>query len=113
VDIGPVPVTDCEHRLESPGYRPPARLRHLVEIRDGECTFPTCRRPARRCDFEHAVPWDQGGRTCACNAGPRCRHHHQAKQAAGWRLDQRRPGEHTWITPSGRSYSSGPATYPV
>jgi Domain of unknown function (DUF222) len=113
VDIGPVPVTDCDHRLESPGYRPPARLRHLVEIRDGECTFPTCRRPARRCDFEHAVPWDQGGRTCACNAGPRCRHHHQAKQAAGWRLDQRRPGEHTWTTPSGRSYSSGPATYPV
>ena len=113
VDIGPVPVADCDHRLESPGYRPPARLRHLVEVRDGECTYPTCRRAASRCDFEHAVPWDQGGRTCACNAGPRCRHHHQAKQAAGWRLEQRQPGQHTWITPSGRSYTSGPATYPV
>jgi hypothetical protein len=113
VDIGPVPVDDCDHRYESAGYRPRARLRHLVEIRDGECTFPTCRRPARRCDFEHAQPWDQGGRTCACNAGPRCRHHHQAKQAEGWRLEQRRPGEHTWTTPSGRTYTSGPATYPA
>jgi hypothetical protein len=113
VDIGPVPVDHCDHRYESPGYRPRARLRHLVEVRDGECTFPPCRRPARRCDFEHAQPWDQGGRTCACNAGPRCRHHHQAKQAEGWRLDQHRPGDHTWTTPSGRTYTSGPATYPV
>ena len=113
VDIGPVPVDQCDHRYESPGYRPRAKLRHLVEVRDGECTFPTCRRAARRCDFEHAQPWDQGGRTCACNAGPRCRHHHQAKQAEGWRLDQHQPGEHTWTTPSGRTYTSGPATYPV
>jgi hypothetical protein len=113
VDIGPVPVVDCDHRDESPGYRPRARLRHLVEIRDGECTYPTCRRPARRCDFEHAVPFEQGGRTCACNTGPCCRHHHQAKQAAGWRLDQDQPGNHTWTTPAGRSYTTGPATYPV
>jgi hypothetical protein len=113
VDIGPVPVLHCDHWDESPGYRPRARLRHLVEIRDGECTYPTCRRAARRCDFEHAVPWDQGGRTCACNTGPCCRHHHQAKQAAGWQLGQHRPGDHTWTTPSGRSYTTGPATYPV
>ena len=113
VDIGPVPVASCDHRDASPGYRPGARLRHLVEIRDGECTAPACRRPAQRCDFEHAVPWDQGGRTCACNTGPVCRHHHQAKQSPGWRLDQPEPGRHTWTTPSGRSYTSEPATYPV
>ena len=113
VDIGPVPVASCDHRNASPGYRPKARLRHLVEIRDGECTGPMCRRAARRCDFEHAIPWDQGGRTCACNTGPVCRHHHQAKQSPGWRLDQYEPGSHTWTTPSGRSYTSTPATYPV
>ena len=113
VDIGPVPVGSCDHRDASPGYRPGARLRHLVEIRDGECTAPMCRRAARRCDFEHAIPWDQGGRTCACNTGPVCRHHHQAKQSPGWRLDQHEPGHHIWTTPSGRSYTSGPATYPV
>ncbi|HYY18596.1 MAG TPA: HNH endonuclease signature motif containing protein, partial [Streptosporangiaceae bacterium] len=113
VDIGPVPVASCDHRDASPGYRPGTRLRHLVEIRDGECTAPACRHPAQRCDFEHAVPWDQGGRTCACNTGPVCRHHHQAKQSPGWRLDQPEPGRHTWTTPSGRSYTSEPATYPV
>jgi Domain of unknown function (DUF222) len=113
IDIGPLAVTDCDHRDESAGYQPSDRLRHLVEIRDGECTYPPCRRPARGCDFEHAVPYDQGGRTCACNAGARCRHHHHAKQARGWRLDQDLPGYHRWTTPSGRTYTTGPATYPI
>jgi hypothetical protein len=113
VDIEPVPVTDCDHRHETGAYEPGDRLRHLVEIRDGECTWPPCRRNARRTDFEHAIPWDQGGRTCACNAGARCRHHHHAKQAPGWRLDQNQPGYHTWTTPSGRQYTTGPITYPV
>jgi hypothetical protein len=113
VDVRPVPVASCDHRDESPGYRPRARLRHLVEVRDGECTAPACRRAAQRCDFDHAIPWEQGGRTCACNTGPVCRHHHQAKQSPGWRLDQPQPGDHTWTTPSGRSYVSTPATYPV
>jgi hypothetical protein len=113
VDIEPVPVTDCDHRHETGAYEPSDRLRHLVEIRDGECTWPPCRRNARRTDFEHAIPWEQGGRTCACNAGARCRHHHHQKQAAGWRLDQHTPGYHTWTTPSGRQYTTGPITYPV
>ncbi len=56
VDIEPLAVTDCDHRDESAGYQPSDRLRHLVEIRDGECTWPPCRRHARSCDFEHAVP---------------------------------------------------------
>jgi hypothetical protein len=113
IDIGALAVTDCDHRDESVGYQPSDRLRHLVEIRDGECTYPPCRRQARTCDFEHAVPYDQGGRTCACNAGARCRHHHHAKQAPGWRLDQDLPGYHSWTTPSGRTYTTGPATYPI
>ncbi len=113
MDIEPVAVTDCDHRHETGAYEPGDRLRHLVEIRDGECTWPPCRRAARRSDFEHAIPWQQGGRTCACNAGACCRHHHHAKQAPGWRLDQHLPGYHTWTTPSGRQYTTGPTTYPV
>jgi hypothetical protein len=113
LDISPLAVTDCDHRDESAGYQPSDRLRHLVETRDGECTWPPCLRHARACDFEHAVPWDQGGRTCACNAGARCRHHHHAKQAPGWRLDQHQPGYHTWTTPAGRTYTTGPTTYPI
>jgi hypothetical protein len=112
-DIGPLPVTSCDHRHQSAGYQPSDTLRHLVDIRDGECTWPPCRRAAGRCDFEHAIPWDQGGRTCACNAGPCCRRHHHAKQAHGWRLEQRQPGYHTWTTPAGRTYTTGPIQYAV
>jgi hypothetical protein len=115
LDVTPAPlaVTDCDHRDQCEGYQPSDRLRHLVQIRDGECTWPPCRRAARRCDFEHAIPYDQGGVTCACNAGARCRHHHHAKQAAGWQLAQHLPGYHTWTTPSGRQYMTGPAQYPI
>ncbi len=113
VDLEPLAVTDCDHRHESAGYQPSDTLRHLVQIRDAECTWPPCRRAARRCDFEHAIPWDQGGRTCSCNGGPRCRHHHHAKQAHGWKLEQNQPGYHTWTTPARRSYTTGPAEYPI
>lgn len=113
VEPAPLAVTDCDHRDRCEGYQPSDRLRHLVQIRDGECTWPPCRRAARRCDFEHAIPFDQGGVTCACNAGARCRHHHHAKQAVGWQLAQHLPGYHTWTTPSGRQYTTGPTQYPI
>lgn len=113
VGIEPLAVLDCDHRHESAGYQPSDKLRHLVEIRDGECTWAPCRRAARRCGFEHAVPWDQGGRTCTCNCGPRCRHHHHAKQAHGWSVEQNLPGYHTWTTPAGRIYTTGPTQYSV
>jgi hypothetical protein len=111
--LGPVPVTDCDHRHESHAYQPGDTLRHLVEIRDGECTFPACSRHARGCDFEHATPYDQGGKTCACNGGARSRRCHKVKQSRGWAVTQPRPGWHRWTTPSGRSYTQGPMRYPV
>jgi hypothetical protein len=113
VGIEPLAILDCDHRHESAGYQPSDTLRHLVQVRDGECTWPPCRRAAGRCDFEHAIPWDKGGRTCACNAGPRCRHHHHAKQAHGWNVEQQLPGYHIWTTPAGRTYTTGPMQYPV
>jgi hypothetical protein len=113
VKLGPIPVTDCDHRHESRSYQPSDTLRHLVEIRDGTCTFPSCSRHARNCDFEHATPYDQGGRTCACNAGARSRRCHKVKQSPGWTLTQPRPGWHQWKTPSGRTYTQGPMKYPA
>ncbi len=47
--------------------------------------------PQSRCDFEHAVPYDKGGRTCACNGGCRCRRDHTVKQSPGWTVTQPRP----------------------
>lgn len=113
VKLEPVPTFDCDHRRESHAYQPNSMLRHLVQVRDGTCTFPTCSRHARESDFEHAIPYDKGGRSCACNAGARSRQCHRVKQSPGWTVTQPRPGWHQWRTPGGRSYIQGPHRYPV
>jgi hypothetical protein len=113
VRLRPVPVFDCDHRYESRGYRPGDRLRHLVQVRDGTCTFPPCNRHALESDFEHAVPYDKGGRTCACNAGARSRSCHRVKQSKGWKVTQPSPGWHRWQTPAGRVYLQEPWRYPA
>jgi hypothetical protein len=113
VRLEPVPTFGCDHRNESHAYQPSDKLRHLVQVRDYTCTFPPCSRHARDSDFEHAVPYDQGGRTCACNAGARSRKCHRVKQAPGWKVAQPRPGWHQWTTPRGRTYTQGPKRYPV
>jgi hypothetical protein len=111
VKLEPIPVTSCDHRHESAGYQPNDTLRHLVQIRDGVCTFPTCTRHARESDFEHAIPYHQGGRTCACNGSARSRRCHHVKQSEGWTVTQPEPGWHHWTTPSGRTYTQGPMKY--
>jgi hypothetical protein len=113
VALEQMPTFACSHRHESRAYQPNDRLRHLVQVRDYACTFPTCNRHAKDSDFEHAVPYDQGGRTCACNAGARSRACHQIKQTRGWKVTQPRPGWHQWQTPSGRIYVQAPKRYPT
>jgi hypothetical protein len=106
-----VPTHACDHRHQVDSYQPSERLRRLVQVRDRECTFPTCSRPAKDSDFEHAVPYDQGGRTDACNAGARSRRCHQVKQMPGWQVTQPKPGWHQWTTPTGRTYVQEPWRY--
>jgi hypothetical protein len=113
VRLEQVPTFACDHARESHAYQPNDTLRHLVQVRDGDCTFPPCTRHARECDFEHATPYDQGGRTCACNAGARSRRCHRVKQSPGWNVTQPRPGFHEWTTPTGRTYTQGPKSYPA
>ena len=104
---------DCDHAWETAAYQPTGRLRHLLHIRHATCTYPGCRRPARHCDQDHTLAYDQGGRTCLCNLAPLCRHHHQVKQAHGWTLEQASPGVLTWTTPAGRRYTVTPTEYPA
>ena len=101
----------CAHTEESPAYRPPPRLREQVTARDLTCRFPTCGQPAWRADLDHTMPHDQGGRTCKCNLGGRCRKHHILKQDPRWKLEQGPHGEFTWTTPAGRTYTASPDTY--
>ena len=111
IRLEPVPTFECDHAYESHTYQPNDNLRHLVQVRDYECTFPPCSRHARESDFEHAVPYDKGGRTCACNAGARSRRCHRIKQSPGWNVTQPKPGYHQWTTPTGRTYTQEPWRY--
>lgn len=112
VTVRPLAVGECFHQRESSGSRPAPSLRHLVNVRQRTCSFPGCRNPAARCDQDHTIPHDQGGRTCECNLACLCRRHHQAKQAQGWHLDQPEPGVLLWRLPHGRSYRVEPPRYP-
>jgi hypothetical protein len=89
------------------------KLRHLSQVQHATCTSPVCRRPAAQCDFEHNTPYEAGGRTCLCNAGPKCRHDHRLKQHLGWTVDQLPDGTFRWTTPAGRSYDTEPTRYPI
>jgi hypothetical protein len=106
-----VPTHGCDHRYQTSAYQPGDRLRRLVQVRDHECTFPTCSRAARESDFEHAIPYDKGGKTDACNAGARSRRCHRVKQSPGWTVTQPQPGWHQWTTPTGRTYTQEPWRY--
>jgi hypothetical protein len=113
VELVSITTDHCDHRFAAKGHNPGTMLRHLAQIRHATCTSPVCRRPASQCDFEHNVPYEAGGRTCLCNAGPKCRHDHRLKQHPRWNVDQLPDGTFRWTTPSGRSYITEPTRYPI
>ncbi len=112
VRLTPITRGHCDHQHGETGYRPSRKLQHLIKARNARCGAPGCGRPAARCDLDHTIAWDKGGRTCECDLCPLCRHHHRVKQSEGWRLEQPEPGVLIWHTPSGRSYTTGPTQYP-
>src|SRR4051794_27434475 len=65
-------------------YRPAQRLRDFVSARDDVCAFPTCNQPGYRCEYEHTVPYSEGGSTCRCNGALACRRHNQCKLNTNW-----------------------------
>ena len=113
VTLDPIGTENCDHRFAARGHDPGVRLRHLAQVRHATCTGPGCRRPASQCDFEHNIPYEAGGRTCLCNAGPKCRHDHRLKQHPRWTVDQLPDSTFRWSTPSGRQYSTEPTRYPI
>jgi hypothetical protein len=113
ITIEPIPAEGCDHRHEAKGHDPGAKLRHLAQVRHATCTGPGCRRPAERCDFEHNIPYEAGGRTCLCNGNPTCRHDHRMKQDPRWKAEQLATGHIRWTTPSGRQYTTEPTRYPI
>ena len=113
IEIGPLPAGECDHRWEAHGHDPGVMLRHLAQVRNATCTGPGGRRPAARCDFEHNVPYEAGGRTCLCNGGPKCRFDHPMKQDPRWNAEQLPGGYGRWTAPSGRQHVTEPTRYPI
>jgi hypothetical protein len=111
-ELMPVAKGACQHAHLEPGYRPSRKLRHLVMARNARCTAPGCGHPAAACDQDHTLPWDDGGITCECNLSALCRHHHQIKQAQGWKLEQNEPGVLVWSSPAGLTRTTTPMRYP-
>jgi hypothetical protein len=113
IEIGPLPIGECDHRHQASGHDPGVKLRHLVQVRHATCTGPMCRRPSSRCDFEHNTPYEAGGRTCLCNGNPKCRYDHRIKQDPRWKVEQLANADVRWTTPSGRQYTTEPTRYPI
>jgi len=82
------------------------------------CSFPSCTRPARACDTDHAHPWwpvrpDQPpGRTDIDQLAPLCRHHNRTKETGGWHTHQNPDGTRHWHHPAtGLTTTTRPATW--
>ncbi|HEY1700910.1 MAG TPA: DUF222 domain-containing protein [Trebonia sp.] len=103
----------CSHAMETSQYQIRGRLRQWLNVRDRTCRNPVCRQPADHCDQDHAIPYDQGGRSCGCNLGAECRGDHQLKQLPGWHVTMDSQGNFTWRTPAGRVYRKEPHRYAI
>jgi flagellar biosynthesis/type III secretory pathway protein FliH len=89
-------------------YRPSQRLRDYVSARDGVCAFPTCNQPAYRCEYEHIEAYEQGGRTCRCNAALACRRHNLCKANTGWQYRRNPDGSFFWTDDTGHHGTGHP-----
>ncbi len=98
------PVIDLAEHIHVEAYEVPRRLAEQTELRDLSCVFPWCQRPARRCDHDHAIPYDQGGTTCSCNIAPLCRRHHRLKTHSAWSYTVLERGSFAWTSPHGYHY---------
>src|SRR4051794_27459303 len=98
------PVIDLNKHDPVEAYQVPDRIAEQVDLRDRECVFPWCHRPARRCDKDHVIPHARGGPTCPCNLAPLCRLHHRVKTHGGWTYTTLEPGAYLWRSPYGYTW---------
>lgn len=89
-------------------YRPSKAVAEYVKVRDKECRFPGCHRPAEYVDLDHVTPHGCHGPTCATNLIGLCRHHHVVKHTAGWHFELEPDGTLHITTPRGVRHTNRP-----
>ena len=108
----PIAQDACDHRSAENHYTPSRKLKDLIRARTLTCDAPGCNAQALYSDLDHTTPYPDGP-TDQCNLGPKCRRHHRAKQAPGWRVEQPEPGTTRWTLPNGRTHTTTPTTYDI
>ncbi|HEY0903825.1 MAG TPA: HNH endonuclease [Marmoricola sp.] len=98
------PVIDLNQAASVDAYKVPAWLAERVRLRDRTCVHPYCNRPARGCDLDHIVPFDDGGSTSLDNLACLCRLHHRMKTHGGWTYQMLLPGVFLWHSPHGHTW---------
>ncbi len=104
------PVSGDIRNVESPNYRPDARMIRNVRHRDRVCVTPGCGRPAEDCDIDHTIPWPNGP-TRYDNLKPLCRAHHRVKHNSKWNTEQDANGATTWTSPTGFVRAADPPPF--
>ncbi len=107
----PLAINEAGHVLDvgRKRYQITGALRRMIITRDGTCRFPGCNAAATRCQIDHVIAWEDGGRSDVGNLGVLCVRHHQLKTHGGWQLTHSKPdGSCTWRSPDGRIYHHFP-----
>ncbi len=107
----PLAINEAGHVLDvgRKRYQITGALRRMIITRDGTCRFPGCNAAATRCQIDHVIAWEDGGRSDVGNLGVLCVRHHQLKTHGGWQLTHSKPdGSCTWRSPQGLTYHHYP-----
>jgi hypothetical protein len=100
-------VTSAAVSVSDTTYRPSARTRRMLYVKDRRCGFPGCSAAIWFCDADHSVPHELGGCTDTENCGLFCRRHHRLKTFTAWRWRRLPDGTLEWTDPSGRTWRRG------
>ena len=105
------PVTGAVQAVDS--YKPTPAMRAFLRARDVHCNFIGCRQPAARCELDHTIDHQYGGKTAVWNLSDFCLAHHIVKHHTAWQVRQLGGGILEWTTPSGKIYIDRPEPYGV
>jgi hypothetical protein len=91
-------------------YKVPKRMRQFLRLRDETCRFVGCNRSARNAELDHTHDWALLGLTAADNLAHLCTASHALKTQTRWTVAQQPGGILTWTSPTGRDFTTEPAT---